>query len=136
MDDGTPIELRVSIDEDKGSAVFDFEGTGDEVLGNVSGLAREETSVTFLKPRMFVQFNCPTSVTYRYASSSVKPRGLYTEKMQTRSSAIIYCLRAMVNMEVSLCPLRALSVTWHQLMSLLLSAFRYHSIKDAWYPSP
>lgn len=47
MDDGTPIELRVSIDEDKGSAVFDFEGTGDEVLGNVSGLAREETSVTF-----------------------------------------------------------------------------------------
>jgi 5-oxoprolinase (ATP-hydrolysing) len=39
MDDGTPIELRVSIDEEKGSAVFDFEGTGDEVLGNVSGLA-------------------------------------------------------------------------------------------------
>ncbi len=36
MDDGTPIELRVSIDEDEGSAVFDFEGTGEEVLGNVS----------------------------------------------------------------------------------------------------
>lgn len=36
MDDGTPIKLKVSIDAEEGSAVFDFEGTGDEVLGNVS----------------------------------------------------------------------------------------------------
>ncbi|SPO19719.1 related to 5-oxoprolinase [Ustilago trichophora] len=41
MDDGTPIELSVDIDTEKGSATFDFEGTGPEVAAN---------------------FNCPRSV--------------------------------------------------------------------------
>jgi 5-oxoprolinase (ATP-hydrolysing) len=36
MDDGTPIRLRVTIDPEKGEAVFDFEGTGPEVYGNVN----------------------------------------------------------------------------------------------------
>ncbi|TPX14762.1 uncharacterized protein E0L32_005157 [Thyridium curvatum] len=35
MDDGTPIRLRVSIAAD-GSAVFDFAGTGPQVLGNTN----------------------------------------------------------------------------------------------------
>ncbi|XP_066572206.1 5-oxoprolinase isoform X3 [Amia ocellicauda] len=34
MDDGTPIRLCVQIDEQEGSAVFDFGGTGPEVWGN------------------------------------------------------------------------------------------------------
>uniref|UniRef100_A0A671NGL1 5-oxoprolinase-like n=1 Tax=Sinocyclocheilus anshuiensis TaxID=1608454 RepID=A0A671NGL1_9TELE len=34
MDDGTPIRLKVQIDEQQGSAVFDFTGTGTEVWGN------------------------------------------------------------------------------------------------------
>uniref|UniRef100_A0A3Q2XXN9 5-oxoprolinase, ATP-hydrolysing n=1 Tax=Hippocampus comes TaxID=109280 RepID=A0A3Q2XXN9_HIPCM len=34
MDDGTPIRLRVQINEDEGTAVFDFTGTGTEVWGN------------------------------------------------------------------------------------------------------
>ncbi|XP_014118520.1 PREDICTED: 5-oxoprolinase-like, partial [Pseudopodoces humilis] len=34
MDDGTPIRLRVELDPKQGSAVFDFGGTGPEVLGN------------------------------------------------------------------------------------------------------
>ncbi|KAL4631017.1 5-oxoprolinase isoform X1 [Arapaima gigas] len=34
MDDGTPIRLRVQINEEEGSAVFDFMGTGTEVWGN------------------------------------------------------------------------------------------------------
>ncbi|KAM7071315.1 LOW QUALITY PROTEIN: 5-oxoprolinase [Acridotheres tristis] len=34
MDDGTPIRLRVQLDPREGSAVFDFGGTGPEVLGN------------------------------------------------------------------------------------------------------
>ncbi|XP_061660932.1 5-oxoprolinase [Syngnathoides biaculeatus] len=34
MDDGTPIRLRVNINEDEGTAVFDFTGTGTEVWGN------------------------------------------------------------------------------------------------------
>lgn len=36
MDDGSPIRLRVTIDPDKGEAVFDFAGTGPEVYGNVN----------------------------------------------------------------------------------------------------
>lgn len=31
MDDGTPIQLQVTIDGETGDAVFDFEGTGPEV---------------------------------------------------------------------------------------------------------
>uniref|UniRef100_A0A8C5EKS9 5-oxoprolinase, ATP-hydrolysing n=1 Tax=Gouania willdenowi TaxID=441366 RepID=A0A8C5EKS9_GOUWI len=34
MDDGTPIRLRVQINEEEGSALFDFTGTGTEVWGN------------------------------------------------------------------------------------------------------
>ncbi|GAA5884844.1 hypothetical protein JCM6882_007118 [Rhodosporidiobolus microsporus] len=60
LDDGTPIALAVSIDEKEGSAVFDFEGTGPEIYGNL---------------------NAPVSVTY---------------------SAIIYCLRAMVDQDIPL----------------------------------
>lgn len=45
MDDGSPIQLNVTIDAEQGEAVFDFEGTGAEVYGNV---------------------NAPEAVTYRY----------------------------------------------------------------------
>ncbi|GCB75200.1 hypothetical protein scyTo_0019737, partial [Scyliorhinus torazame] len=34
MDDGTPIRLKVKINEAEGTAVFDFTGTGPEVFGN------------------------------------------------------------------------------------------------------
>lgn len=60
MDDGTPIKLRVSIDEKEGTAIFDFEGTGPEVYGNT---------------------NAPESVSH---------------------SAIIYCLRSLVGMDIPL----------------------------------
>lgn len=33
LDDGTPIELRVTINAEERSAVFDFEGTGPEIFG-------------------------------------------------------------------------------------------------------
>lgn len=35
MDDGTPIQLKVTIDEKTGGAVFDFEGTGPEAYGTI-----------------------------------------------------------------------------------------------------
>lgn len=60
MDDGSPIELRVTIDGDRGEATFDFTGTGPEVYGNV---------------------NAPEAVTY---------------------SAIIYCLRCLIDEEIPL----------------------------------
>jgi len=36
MDDGSPIKLHILIDEHKGTAVFDFTGTGNEVFGNIN----------------------------------------------------------------------------------------------------
>jgi 5-oxoprolinase (ATP-hydrolysing) len=60
MDDGSPIELKVTINEEEGSAIFDFEGTGPEVNAN---------------------HNCPKSVVH---------------------SAIIYCLRAMIDQDIPL----------------------------------
>ena len=36
MDDGSPICLKITIDPEKGEAVFDFEGTGPEVYGNIN----------------------------------------------------------------------------------------------------
>lgn len=36
MDDGSPICLKITIDGDKGEAVFDFAGTGPEVYGNTN----------------------------------------------------------------------------------------------------
>lgn len=33
LDDGSPIELTITINEKEGSAVFDFEGTGTEMIG-------------------------------------------------------------------------------------------------------
>ncbi|KAI6112269.1 Hydantoinase B/oxoprolinase [Pisolithus croceorrhizus] len=60
LDDGTPIQLKVEIDEKEGAAVLDFEGTGYEVRGNL---------------------NSPISVVH---------------------SAVIYCMRAMLDVDIPL----------------------------------
>lgn len=36
MDDGSPIKLKITIDADKGEAIFDFAGTGPEVYANIN----------------------------------------------------------------------------------------------------
>ncbi|KAL9108578.1 MAG: hypothetical protein Q9227_006664 [Pyrenula ochraceoflavens] len=36
MDDGSPIALKITIDAEKGEAIFDFTGTGPEVYGNIN----------------------------------------------------------------------------------------------------
>lgn len=38
MDDGSPIQLNIKIDAEKGEAVFDFTGTGPEVYGKFNSL--------------------------------------------------------------------------------------------------
>ncbi|CAK5262241.1 unnamed protein product [Mycena citricolor] len=60
LDDGSPIQLKVDIDEANGSAVLDFTGTGCEVRGNL---------------------NAPISVVH---------------------SAVIYCMRAMLDLDIPL----------------------------------
>ncbi|KAF9527219.1 cytoplasmic protein [Crepidotus variabilis] len=60
LDDGSPIKLRVEINESDGSAILDFAGTGCEVRGNL---------------------NSPISVVH---------------------SAVIYCMRSMLDMDIPL----------------------------------
>ncbi|KAF8201216.1 Hydantoinase B/oxoprolinase [Mycena galopus ATCC 62051] len=60
LDDGSPIRLKVDINESDGSAVLDFSGTGCEVRGNL---------------------NAPISVVH---------------------SAVIYCMRAMLDLDIPL----------------------------------
>jgi len=60
MDDGTRIKLKVTINPEDGSGIFDFTGTGLQVYGN---------------------WNAPRAITY---------------------SAIIYCLRAMLGVDIPL----------------------------------
>uniref|UniRef100_A0A0W0FHD3 Putative Hydantoinase B/oxoprolinase n=1 Tax=Moniliophthora roreri TaxID=221103 RepID=A0A0W0FHD3_MONRR len=60
MDDGSPIELSITIDPEAGFAIFDFEGTGPEMRGNL---------------------NAPPSVVH---------------------SAVLYCLRAMLDEDIPL----------------------------------
>ncbi|KAF8519766.1 Hydantoinase B/oxoprolinase [Hysterangium stoloniferum] len=60
LDDGSPIHLRVEINQEQGSAVLDFAGTGPEVRGNL---------------------NAPISVVH---------------------SAVIYCMRAMLDTDIPL----------------------------------
>ena len=60
MDDGSTIKLKLTIDRNKGTAIFDFTGTDPEMYGNC---------------------NAPRSIL---------------------SSAIIYCLRCLVNTEIPL----------------------------------
>lgn len=35
LDDGSPIQLKVTLNKAQGSAVFDFDGTGPEMIGNL-----------------------------------------------------------------------------------------------------
>ncbi|KAL9623623.1 MAG: hypothetical protein Q9160_002079 [Pyrenula sp. 1 TL-2023] len=52
MDDGSPIQLKITIDGEKGEAVFDFEGTGPEVYGSLTKSTRTGN------------INAPGAVTY------------------------------------------------------------------------
>ena len=76
MDDGSPIKLKITIDAEKGEAVFDFAGTGPEVYGKSPGCIR--CIVTNKTPG---NTNAPQAVTY---------------------SAIIYCLRCLISEDIPL----------------------------------
>src|SRR3984957_3646321 len=76
MDDGSPIKLKVTIDAEKGEAVFDFDGTGPEVYG-----AYIQTVSSTPSSWEIGNTNAPEAVTY---------------------SAIIYCLRCLISEDIPL----------------------------------
>jgi 5-oxoprolinase (ATP-hydrolysing) len=79
MDDGTPIQLKVTIDESTGGAIFDFEGTGPEAYGTTPPVYTivKSTNANYLTGN----WNAPIAIC---------------------NSAILFALRSMVNMEIPL----------------------------------
>ena len=59
MDDGSPIALTVTIDEDHGTAVFDFTGTGHQVYGNCNAPRAITLSAIIYCLRAMVGFDIP-----------------------------------------------------------------------------
>ncbi|KAN0125841.1 Hydantoinase-B domain containing protein [Russula decolorans] len=59
LDDGSPICLRVEINEEDGSAVFDFEGTGCEVRGNLNAPASVVHSAVIYCIRSMLDVDIP-----------------------------------------------------------------------------
>ncbi|KAM0550300.1 hypothetical protein ACHAPJ_008970 [Fusarium lateritium] len=58
MDDGTPIKLTITIQED-GSSVFDFAGTGEEVRGNINAPEATTHSAIIYALRCMIKSDIP-----------------------------------------------------------------------------
>jgi 5-oxoprolinase (ATP-hydrolysing) len=59
MDDGTRIALKVTIDQRDGSAVFDFQGTGPEIHGNLNAPPAVTYSAVIYSLRCMVKDDIP-----------------------------------------------------------------------------
>jgi 5-oxoprolinase (ATP-hydrolysing) len=59
LDDGSPIALVLTIDREKGSAVFDFTGTGPELTGNLNAPKAVTTSAVLYCLRCLIQKELP-----------------------------------------------------------------------------
>ena len=59
MDDGTPIKLAITIDRKSRSAVFDFDGTGPQVIGNTNAPPAVTTSAVIYSLRCLVKQDIP-----------------------------------------------------------------------------
>lgn len=81
MDDGSPIQLKVTIDAEKGGAVFDFEGTGPEVYGKCLQRPRllcqqliedPQATSTHLKPSLTQPSSTASAASSKKTSRSTK----------------------------------------------------------------
>lgn len=60
LDDGSPICLKITIDQEEGSALFDFEGTGYEIFGNLNApLAVTSSAVIYCLRCLLPSFDLP-----------------------------------------------------------------------------
>ena len=59
MDDGTRIELKIDVDMSTGDAIFDFTGTGQQVLGNHNAPPSVTYSAVIYSLRCIVGMNIP-----------------------------------------------------------------------------
>lgn len=91
MDDGSPIQLKITIDAEKGEALFDFDGTGPEVYG------------LFLKfPFVLVYIFFLFFFSFQFLRLIVPSSGNINAPEAVTYSAIIYCLRCLISEDIPL----------------------------------
>lgn len=87
MDNGTPIQLKVQIDPDSGSAVFDFSGTGPEVYGNINAPVAITHSAIIYCLRCMIQSDIPLNQgCLAPISINIPPRSLLSP---SRTAAVV-----------------------------------------------
>jgi 5-oxoprolinase (ATP-hydrolysing) len=59
LDDGSPIALKLTIDRARGSVVFDFNGTGPEIWGNLNAPKAVTKSAVLYSLRCLIQKDLP-----------------------------------------------------------------------------
>eukprot|EP00117_Sycon_ciliatum_P007634 scpid23060/ scgid10654/ 5-oxoprolinase; 5-oxo-L-prolinase; Pyroglutamase len=75
MDDGTPLNLRITIDKTNGSAVFDFSGTGPQVYGNCNAPRAVVLSAVIYCLRCMVGYDVPLNQGCLAPIQVIIPRG-------------------------------------------------------------
>ncbi len=58
-DDGTPVQLKITIDGESGSAVFDFDGTGQQIHGNMNATISISYSAVIYALRCLIDIEIP-----------------------------------------------------------------------------
>ena len=58
-DDGTPVHLKITIDGETGSAIFDFEGTGAQIYGNMNAPISISYSAVIYALRCLIDIEIP-----------------------------------------------------------------------------
>ncbi|XP_072169577.1 5-oxoprolinase-like [Diadema setosum] len=75
LDDGSELALKINIDEEKGSAVFDFSGTSPEVYGNMNAPAAVTMSAIIYCLRCMVGHDIPLNQGCLKPIRAIIPKG-------------------------------------------------------------
>eukprot|EP01105_Mastigella_eilhardi_P027416 TRINITY_DN843_c1_g1_i1.p1 TRINITY_DN843_c1_g1~~TRINITY_DN843_c1_g1_i1.p1 ORF type:complete len:1252 (+),score=249.89 TRINITY_DN843_c1_g1_i1:258-3758(+) len=75
MDDGTPIKLKITLDRGDGTAVFDFTGTGPQILGNCNTPRSVTKSAVLYCLRCLVKREIPLNNGCLIPIKIILPRG-------------------------------------------------------------
>eukprot|EP00118_Oscarella_pearsei_P010258 m.62328 g.62328 ORF g.62328 m.62328 type:complete len:1245 (+) comp35057_c0_seq3:36-3770(+) len=83
MDDGSPICLKITIDETEGTALFDFTGTGKEVQGNWNAPRAVAFSAMIYCLRCIVGYDIPLNQGCLHPIKTVIPKGCLLDPSDT-----------------------------------------------------
>ncbi|XP_077982211.1 5-oxoprolinase-like isoform X2 [Glandiceps talaboti] len=83
IDDGSPLVLNVHIDEKEGTAVFDFNGTGPEVYGNLNAPKAVTLSAMIYCLRCMIGHDIPLNQGCLKPVQAIVPKGCFLNPSDT-----------------------------------------------------